>query len=290
MTSDGQSTSQQSPLGILCGSGALPYTVADAVRRQGRPVVLFPFRHVADEFSVARYTHAWISLGQFGRFISLARAHNCTDLVWIGGLVRPSLWHIRFDLKTILLLPKIAVAFRGGDNHLLTGIGRLFEQQGFRLHGAHEVAPEILVPAGALAGRPPNESERADILLGWRLLSSIGSYDVGQSAVIANGHVLAVEGVEGTDGMLDRIAAMRLAGRDTSRRGTGVLVKASKAGQDQRFDLPTIGPKTIDGVARAGLAGVAVVAGLTIIAEADRLKADAERAGIFVYGLEASTI
>ena len=137
----------------------------------------------------------------------------------------------------------------------------MFEENGFRLLGAHEVAPEILMPEGALGRVQPRERDRADIAFGLDYLRASGPFDIGQAVVVADKHVLAVEAAEGTDAMLARVAEMRASGRVRSAVGTGVLVKAPKRGQDARFDLPSIGPRTVESVARAGLAGIAVVAG-----------------------------
>ena len=150
----------------------------------------------------------------------------------------------------------------------------MFEQQGFRLLGAQEVAPEILMPEGALGRARPSERDRADIALGFDYLRATGPFDVGQAVVVAGRHVLAVEAAEGTDQMLQRVAEMRKNGRVRTPAGTGVLVKAPKPGQDRRFDLPAIGPRTVEGVARAGLAGIAVAAGSSIVAEPEKLVRD----------------
>jgi DUF1009 family protein len=115
-------------------------------------------------------------------------------------------------------------------------------------------------------------------------LRAAGPFDVGQAVVVASRHVLAVEAVEGTDEMLARVAELRASGRLHAPAGSGVLVKAPKLGQDWRFDLPSIGPRTVEGAARAGLAGIAVAAGSTIVAEPDRLVQEADRTGIFVVG------
>jgi DUF1009 family protein len=175
--------------------------------------------------------------------------------------------------------------FRGGDYHLLSGLGRILEDHGFRLVGAHEVAPEVLMPQGAIGRRMPGERDRADIARGVAVLAAMGPFDIGQAAVVADGHVLALEAIEGTDHMLERIAALRAEGRVRNPRGTGVLVKAPKPAQDRRFDLPTIGPQTVAGAARAGLAGIAVTAGAAIIAEAGKVATAADAAGLFVTGL-----
>jgi hypothetical protein len=123
-----------------------------------------------------------------------------------------------------------------------------------------------------------------EIARGFALLSATSAFDIGQAAVVAGRRVLAVEAAEGTDAMLDRVAAMRASGRITVPTGTGVLVKAPKHRQDRRFDLPSIGPGTVTRAATAGLAGIAVVAGATIVAEPQRLAEEADRAGLFVAG------
>jgi DUF1009 family protein len=144
-----------------------------------------------------------------------------------------------------------------------------------------------LLPEGVLGTRQPSERDRGDIDQALGLLAAIGPFDVGQAAVVAGRHVLAVEAAEGTDRMLARIAALRQEGRIRAAPGLGVLVKAPKPGQDRRFDLPSIGPSTVTGVARAGLAGLAAVAGATFVAEPEEVVRRAEAEGVFVVGLPA---
>src|SRR5215470_6334296 len=273
----GAQLAEKSPLAVICGGGSLPFAVAEAVARHGRRVVLFAIRGSA-------YPHHWAGLGQFGLFCRLARREGCRDVVFIGSVARPAIWQVRPDVKTLRLLPRILAIFRGGDNHLLSGIAEIFEEHGFRLIGAHEVAPDILMPHGPLGlGRPGNH-DHADIATGLALLNATSPFDIGQAVVVADGHVLAIEAAEGTDRMLARIADLRAGGRLGTPARRGVLVKAAKRGQDRRIDLPSIGPQTIEGVARAQLAGIAVVAGSTVIAEPERLGALADRAGLFVLG------
>jgi len=279
--------SRQAPLALLCGGGSLPLAVAGSVAARGRAVVLFPLRGAADPQIAARYPHHWVAVGQLGKFTRLARAAGCRDVVFIGSLLRPPLWQLRFDWTALMALPRVIAAYRGGDDHLLTGVARLFEHQGFRVLGAHEVAPEILMPDGALGGVTPSAGAREDAAFGFAYLRAAGPFDIGQAVVVANKHVLAVEAAEGTDAMLARVAQLRAAGRIAAPAGSGVLVKAPKPAQDRRFDLPSIGPQTVEGVARAGLAGIAVTAGETVIAEPAALIAAADRAKVFVVGLPA---
>lgn len=278
-------SSAEGPLAMICGGGSLPLAVADYVAARGRAVVLFPLRGAAEGPGFERFPHYWLHIGQIGRFMRLAHAAGCRDVVLIGALIRPSIWQTRPDFKALCLLPRVLAAFRGGDNHLLTGMSRLLEGDGFRLRGAHEVAPEILVPTGVLGAVKPSDRDRADIALGLDYLKAAGGFDIGQAVVVADRHILAVEAIEGTDQMLERVVSLRGNGRIRAAAGAGVLVKAPKPDQDRRFDLPSIGPTTVEWVARAGLAGIAVVGGATIMAEPARLASAADRAGVFVVGM-----
>lgn len=276
-------TVAEGPLALVCGGGSLPLAVADHVSARGRRVLLFPLRDAADPKDFAGREHHWIHVGQFGRVMRIARAHGCREIVLIGSLVRPSLWSRWPDWTTLKMLPRIVAAYRGGDNHLLSNVAKLVEQQGFTLRGAHEVAPEILAPRGALGRLRPSAGDEADIALALDYLATAGRFDIGQAAVVVNRHIVAVEAAEGTDGMLARVAALRAEGRIPAPKG--VLVKAPKPQQDRRFDLPSIGPKTVEAAAGAGLAGVAVIAGETVVADPAALADAADRAGLFVIGV-----
>ncbi len=278
------------PLAIICGGGSLPFAVADAARRSGRHVMLFALRGVAEAQRVANYPHHWMGIGQFGRFLRLARAEGCRDVVLIGSVVRPRITQLWPDLATLRELPRLIRLFRGGDDHLLSGIVNIFEKHGFRLLGADQVAPNILMPQGALGSVKPRDSDRSDIACGLALLQATGPFDIGQAVVVADNRILAIEAADGTDEMLAHLAELRRSGRIRSRDGAGVLVKAPKAGQDRRIDLPSIGPPTIEGVARARLAGIAVVSGSAIVAEPERMAKAADQAKIFVVGIGADEI
>jgi UDP-2,3-diacylglucosamine hydrolase len=274
------------PVAIICGGGTFPFAVADSLLKNGRGVVLFALRGWADPERIKDYPHHWSHVAQLGRFLRLARREGCRDVIFIGTLLRPSLGQlIKFDLATLRVLPRAIRHFYGGDNHLLTGMARMLEEHGFRLLGAHEVAPDILVQEGAFGQIAPAERDFDDIRHGIAVLRAMGPLDIGQGVVVANRHVIAVEAAEGTDQMLARVADLRRSKRFRAPLGTGVLVKAPKPGQDRRFDLPSIGPRTVDGVIEAGLAGLAVMAGGTIVAEPQIVVQKADRAKVFVVGL-----
>jgi UDP-2,3-diacylglucosamine hydrolase len=276
-------------LAIICGGGSFPAAIAEAVVRRGRRLVMFGIRGWADPKLIERHTHHWIALGQIGRFFRLAHAERCRDVLFIGSLLRPPITQLRLDWTTIKLMPRILRAFRGGDDRLLSAVAGAMEEQGLRVIGIADAAPEITVPEGVLGRYEPSSRDRADISRALTLIATLGPFDVGQAAVIANNHVLGVEAAEGTDNLLLRIAELRLQARVTTPPGVGVLVKAPKRGQDRRFDLPAIGTQTIENAARAGLGGIAVAAGSAIIADVSKVIAAADRAKIFLVGVSEDT-
>lgn len=274
-----------SPVGLIAAGGVMPFAVADSLIARGISPVVFALKGACDPRAVERFRHHWISVGQIGRAVKLFRSENCRDLVFIGTLVRPALSEIRLDWGTLRVLARLWSAFRGGDDHLLSGIGRILEQDGFRMVGIKDVAPDLLVPEGCLTRIAPDENVAADIATGRDVLRALSPFDIGQAAIVIDGHVVAVEDIEGTDGLLARVALLRQQGRIRAKAPRGVLVKAPKSGQDLRFDLPTIGPRTVEGAVKAGLAGIAVVAGNTIVVDPQGMIETADAAGLFVTGL-----
>ena len=276
-----------SPVGLIAAGGAMPFAVADSLAARGIDAVLFALRGACDPARVQHFRHHWISVGELGRAAKLFRAEGCRDLVFIGSLVRPALSEIRLDWGTLRAIGQIWAAFRGGDDHLLSGIGRILERDGFRMVGIRDVAPYLLVPEGCLTRIAPDDASTADIAKGREVIRALSPFDIGQAAVVIDGHVVAVEDIEGTDGLLARAARLREEGRIRAAANHGVLVKAPKSGQDLRFDLPTIGPRTIEGAVSAKLAGIAVVAGNTLVADPQAMIEKADAAGLFIAGVPA---
>jgi UDP-2,3-diacylglucosamine hydrolase len=276
-----------SPIGLIAAGGVMPFAVADSLIARGLNPVLFALKGACDPVRVERFRHHWISVGQVGRAVKLFRSENCRDLVFIGTLVRPALSEIRLDWGTLRVIGRVWAAFRGGDDHLLSGIGRILEQDGFRMVGIRDVAPDLLMPEGCITWAAPDQSATADIARGRDVLRALSPFDIGQAVIVIDGHVVGVEDIEGTDGLLARVAHLRAEGRIRAKTARGVLVKAPKSTQDLRFDLPTIGPRTIEGAGKARLAGVAIVAGNTIVVEPQTMIEAADVAGLFVTGLPA---
>ena len=192
--------------------------------------MLFPIRGWADPAQVEKYPHCWLALAQVDRFLRRARAEGCRDVAFIGTAVRPPFRALRVDWGMFRLLPRVWRMFRGGDDHLLSGVVKMFEEHGFRILGAHEVAPEILVPGGharqpraVASATAPTSRAPSRCCTRWARTTSA------RRRSSRDNHVLAVEAAEGTDGMLARVAELRARGRIPTPAGTGVLVKARKA-------------------------------------------------------------
>jgi DUF1009 family protein len=273
---------QDGPLAIIAGGGTLPSALADAAVAQGRAVHVIGIRGEADA-KISRFPHTWLKWGEVGKLFATLDDQGCRDLVIIGSVSRPDLANVRFDFGAIKNLPFLLGLGVGGDDQVLSSVVRFLEGKGYRVYGAGEVAPELLAAEGTLGAKAPSPDDRADIEAGFRVVSALGRLDVGQAAVVVKGRVLAVEAAEGTNAMLARCDEMRKgAGR---RRGlAGVLVKAPKPGQEERVDLPTIGPETVEMAAQAGLAGIAVAAGRVLIADRDATIAAAGQHGLFLIG------
>jgi DUF1009 family protein len=273
----------EGPLGIIAGRGPLPCVVAESAAARGVPLHIVAIRGEARD-EIERFPHTWVKWGEIGKMFKALDKNGCGDLVIIGGVARPDFSNVRLDLGAIKTLPFILSLGKGGDDHVLSRVVRFFEEKGYRVHGAGDVAPELLAGEGVLGDIRPSAEDEADLEIAFRVVSALGRLDVGQAAVVVKGHVLAVEAAEGTDAMLARCAELRERSGNLRRGRAGVMVKAPKPGQEQRVDLPTIGPKTVRKAAAAGLAGIAVAAGQVLMAERAATVAAANESGLFLVG------
>jgi DUF1009 family protein len=269
-------------VGILAGSGDLPRMLVEACRAEGRDPFVVAFNGFTDPSLVTGTRHVWVDIAAVGKTFQQLRQAGCRDVVFAGQMRRPALSSLRPDARGLLVLAKVAAA--GGDDAVLRVLVKELESEGFRVIGADDLLRGLLAPAGALGGLAPDESHRADIRRGIAVARALGSVDVGHSVVVQQGIVLGVEAIEGTDALLRRCADLRREGRG------GVLVKLKKVEQDRRVDLPVIGPDTISGARAAGLAGIAVEAGGTLVMRRADVAAAAAAANLFVYGLSEAEL
>ncbi|GBE43178.1 hypothetical protein BMS3Bbin10_01254 [bacterium BMS3Bbin10] len=263
----------------------MPLKVANAATSAGRAVHIFALRGAAEP-EIENFSHTWINFGHIGKILSVSKAENCGEMVIVGSARRPRLADLRIDFGALWSLPSLLGLMAGGDNSVLTGIIEFFESKGFKVLGAHEIAPELMAGKGVFSRRRPGKADRKDIAIGLEVIAALGALDVGQATVVAQQYVLAVEAAEGTDRMLQRCKDLNKWGKSGSRKRSGVLVKCAKPGQERRIDLPTVGPETIRHASKAGLAGIAIAANEVLIVDREQFIKAADDAGLFVIGVD----
>lgn len=271
-------------IGILAGGGRLPLMIAESVAARGDGVHIVAIEGEADP-DIARFPHTWVNWGQIGRMVAVLRAEAVDAIVIAGGVKRPDLFKIRPDAGFFTSIPAILGLLAGGDDSVLTSVVRFFEGKGLQVRGAHEVAPDLLATVGAMGSVHLSEQAQADAEIGFAVRRALGPLDAGQAVVVADGRVLAIEGAEGTDATLERVAA--LPGRGELGRPSGVLAKGPKPGQELRVDMPAIGPRTIERAAAGRLEGVVVEAGSVLVLDRQEAVRAADASRCALHGMVA---
>ncbi len=262
-------------LGVLTGAGSLPKLIIAEALRNERPVFAIAFNGYTDPDTVTGIPHAWFRLGNAGAVLKTLRREGVRDVVFAGAIRRPTVTELRPDLYTIKFFARLG--WRAlGDDGLLRALAGLLEEEGFRVIGASDIVNSFVIEKGILGAVKPTEIHSVDIEHGFRVVETLGALDIGQAVVVQQGFVLGVEGAEGTDRLIARCA-------DLARGGSRpILVKGAKPQQDSRLDMPTIGLSTIEALAVADFAGLAIEAGRTIMLDAHAVTAAADRHGLFI--------
>lgn len=271
-------------LAVIAGRGDLPRKIAERRAQAGLPYLLVVFQECWEDWMSA-HPHQRHVFEKIGRLFRDLRAAEATHVVFAGGMHRPRLKPLQFDLKAVTVAARALALLRKGDDEMLRGFARIFESEGLTMIGPGDVlGASMMVSAGALGRLAPSETDCRDAARAARIVTTLGPLDVGQGAVVAAGVCLAVEAIEGTDLMLARLAELPPERRAAAPPPAGVLFKGPKPGQDRRMDLPTIGPDTVRGAQAAGLNGIVVAAGETLLMDGSGTRQAADKAGIFVFG------
>jgi UDP-2,3-diacylglucosamine hydrolase len=273
-------------LAIVAGAGSLPRLIAEHCRRSGRPYLVVVLEGQRLDW-LADHPALPASFEKPGRMFAALRAAGCTEATFAGGMARPTLNPMRFDLTMMRLAPRLVAGMKGGDDAILRLIAEIFEGEGLRVIAPDSLLGDLAVRAGALGRHAPGPEDHRDAERAVAIARALGAVDVGQGVVVAQGVCLGLESVQGTDAMLDFVARTAADLRPDPAGARGVLFKGPKAGQDRRLDLPAVGARTVENAARAGLAGIVLEAGGVMLLDRAETIAAADRAGLFLWGREA---
>jgi DUF1009 family protein len=268
------------PVGLVAGSGRLPFALADGARRRGQRVAAVALEGFADP-ALADAVDACTSLrvGELERLFSFLRAAGVRQVAMAGKVPK----RLLFEAPGRAAPDARATALLGAlddrrDDSILRAFAGALEAEGFELLAQSALAPELLAPEGPLGRVEPTPAQRADVSFGWSIAKALGALDVGQTVVVEGLAVLALEAIEGTDAAIARGCALG--------RGGACAVKVAKPQQDPRFDVPAVGVDTIRALAAGGGAVLAVEAGRTLLLQREEMLVEADAAGIAVLGVD----
>jgi DUF1009 family protein len=263
-------------IGLIAGNGRFPIIFADNARRLGYSVSAVAHEgetepELADHVDRIH----WIKIGQFNKLIKALKGDGVCEAVMLGGIKKTHVFTtVRPDFRALALAARL---IRYKDDQILREIAAELEREGIVIKESTFGLQGVLVDEGTLTKREPTKKEWDDIHYGWEVAHHIGSLDIGQCVVVKDSVVVAVEAVEGTDGAIRR-------GGELAQQGA-IVVKRCKPQQDLRFDLPAVGPKTIDVMASVKASALALEAGRSVLLDRDETVQKAERAGIAIVGL-----
>ncbi len=274
------------PIGLIAGQGLLPIVTAKGIRAAGHKVVCVGFRNQYDEALPGLCdAFAQASVAQPGKWIRLLRSWGASEAVMVGRVKKARAYDgLLGYLKQLPDWRAVRIWYRTmrrdkRSDKLLAAVADELAGQGITLIDTTRYIPECLATAGVMGKVQPGEAVMADIAAALPIVRQMGHWDIGQSIAIKDRDVIAVEAVEGTDAMIARAGEL-------CKGGGWVLVKVAKPGQDMRFDVPTVGLRTIEGLKAAGAKCLAVEAGKVILLEKAELMAAADKARIAVIGVE----
>jgi len=263
-------------LGLIAGKGELPMAVAGEAREQGYRVVAVALEPLADEsLSSCVDDMEWVNVGKLGEIIDTLKEFGVKEAVMAGKVSKTLLYKSKIlpDLRAVKFLFSLKDR---KDDSILLALAKELEEEGITLLDITLFSKNLLMPDGVLTKSRPNDQEWKDIEFGWKIAKEIGKLDIGQTVVVKNQAVLAVEAIEGTDEAIKR--GSMLAGKGA------VVVKVSKPNQDMRFDVPTVGLKTLESMIEVGARVLAVESGKSLLMNKAEFILQAKKAGISVVG------
>ena len=267
-------------LAIVAGRGDLPKMIIEKCQKNGNPFFLILLEGENSNSDFISYPHHVVHIGHTGKILKILRDNKATEIVFAGGINKPSMSNMKVDAKGTVLLSKILGAKLFGDDNVLSTVMNFFEKEGFKFLGADEIIDDLVAKAGVLGELKPEKDFWQDITIGKNAIKIISELDIGQSLVVQQKQIIGVEAIEGTDALIERSGNLQFKiGRKP------VLIKMKKIGQNIKADLPSLGVQTIHNLHKANFAGIAVEAGSSLIINQKEVIRLANEYGLFLVGI-----
>ena len=253
-------------LGLIVGESSLPNYVINKLLKKN---IEFLILDLTKSYIYKRYKNSYsLKITELGKAISILKKNNCKNVIFIGKVERPDISLLKFDRKALFYLPRLFSAFKKGDGNILKEIIKIFKENKLNVVNSMKFTPELIFKDKSINKLKINNTDKSSISKGVKIIKSLSKFDIGQSVVINNGYVLAIEGPEGTD---ETIKRSLLLSKKYKLKNKSILIKLPKANQDLRIDLPTIGFDTIKNCIKANIKGIAVKRSQNIILDKDKI-------------------
>ena len=267
-------------LGLIVGESSLPNYVINKLLKKN---IEFLILDLTKSNIYKRYKNSYsLKITELGKAISILKKNNCKNVIFIGKVERPDISLLKFDTKALFYLPRLFSAFKKGDGNILKEIIKIFKENKLNVVNSMKFTPELIFKDKSINKLKINNTDKSSISKGVKIIKSLSKFDIGQSVVINNGYVLAIEGPEGTDETIKR--SLHLS-KKYKLKNKSILIKFPKANQDLRIDLPTIGFDTIKNCIKANIKGIAVKRSQNIILDKDKIMNLTKKNNFFIISL-----
>jgi DUF1009 family protein len=267
-------------LGLIVGESSLPNYVINKLLKKN---IDFLILDLTKSNIYKRYKNSYsMKITELGKAISILKKNNCKNVIFIGKVERPDISLLKFDTKALFYLPRLYSAFKKGDGNILKEIIKIFKENKLNVVNSMKFTPELIFKDKSINKLKINNTDKSSISKGVNIIKSLSKFDIGQSVVINNGYVLAMEGPEGTDETIKR--SLHLS-KKFKLKNKSILIKFPKVNQDLRIDLPTIGFDTIKNCIKANIKGIAVKRSQNIILDKDKIKNLVKKNNFFIISI-----
>lgn len=267
-------------LAIFAGRGILPQMLIEDCQKIGREFFVFQLQGEEYEIDYSQFNPIKVGYGEVEKFLTIVRENDIKELVFIGGVTKPNFSSLRVDKKGAALVARILASKILGDDAVLRAVIKFFEKEGLKIIPINQLLTNLAPKKSTLSKIYPSKDDMANIQIATKAIKKMSSFDIGQSIVVAQKQIIAVEALEGTDNMIKRCANLGV-----EYKQGAILVKLKKENQSSKADLPTIGIETVKNCHASGIKGIAIKSGSTLILDKENLIALVDELEMFLIAV-----